>query len=450
MRKATIVLMWLYLPAIVAAAQGAQVSEPGLAGRSDIIFFEDWDSPNWQSHWRGAHDRGYQRIEGPLSFVMGEVLGKAQGKASNVFFGPGSLECEHTTGTHNPSEMTAIIPGQDVAYIRWYRKWENDYDWTQHKMPGFYARSNPNSGGGAGEKPTGTDKFSAKLFVGWNRAPAIYPYHPEQEGPYGDHLRQNIGPTVFLETGRWYCFELMLKANNPPARDGEIKMWINGELKAHYKDMRFRDTPELKINLVTHSAYVGGTWVSKRKQHLWDDNLVVAANYIGPMKFTRKMEEDKPKKARETVAEDQPKGPPREVLDALDAARRTALAGDFEVATEMLAEDIEKIDKTYRPLLEEAHKAFSSVENMKTWVTKAVGEGRHEHVFVDLMDRPLRVLLVAADEEGIKVDVAGSTFPLAWQQLSLRRLMSVFKRYMPEGKEPNEQLSRLLKALNME
>jgi hypothetical protein len=51
--------------------------------------------------------------------------------------------------------------------------------------------------------------------------------------------------------------------------------------------MRFRDTPDLRINLFTHSAYVGGNWVSRQDQQLWDDQIVVATEYIGPMTTER-------------------------------------------------------------------------------------------------------------------------------------------------------------------
>lgn len=86
-----------------------------------------------------------------------------------------------------------------------------------------------------------------------------------------------------LETEQWYCFEMMLKTNTPGRHDGELKMWIYGILKGHIQNMRFRACDTLKINEFTHSAYVGGNWVSKRDQRLWDDNLVIAREYIGPM-----------------------------------------------------------------------------------------------------------------------------------------------------------------------
>jgi hypothetical protein len=75
----------------------------------------------------------------------------------------------------------------------------------------------------------------------------------------------------------------MLKPNTPGQHDGEIKFWIDGVLKAHYQNMRFRDTADLKINELSLNAYVGGNCTAPKTQYAWDDNLVVATQYIGPM-----------------------------------------------------------------------------------------------------------------------------------------------------------------------
>jgi len=206
------------------------------------------------------------------------------GAAADVFAGGGALAIRQVRGTHTPSEVHPTIPATDVAHVRWYRKWDEGYDWTQHKMPGVYAWAGRARGGGAGRRPNGRDKFSCKLYVDFNRRPRFYTYHPEQKGGYGDGLLPNlVEDAPRMETGRWYCFEMMIKANSAPKRDGELKMWLDGKLIAHYRNMRFRDTNALRINQFTYSAYVGGTWVSKRDQKLWDDQIVVATRYIGPM-----------------------------------------------------------------------------------------------------------------------------------------------------------------------
>ena len=200
-----------------------------------------------------------------------------------VLSGQGSLQIQQSAGTHRPAEFHPALPESDTLYVRWYRRWEAGYDWTQHKMPGVYAKESSAQDGTAGIVPTGCDKYSCKLFVDWNAQPAFYSYHPDQPGIYGEHIRQNQGAPVTLTTGRWYCFEMMLKSNTPGEYDGELKMWIDGVLKGHAEGLRFRTCDTLRINEFTHSAYVGGSWVSERDQKLWDDNLVIATEYIGPM-----------------------------------------------------------------------------------------------------------------------------------------------------------------------
>jgi len=243
------------------------VGDVGLASDPSVLYFQDFNDQQQTRAWYGSK-AGYGWTNDPR----------------NVLTGGGALEIQQTQGTHNPSEIHPWIAETDIAYVRWYRKWESGYDFTQHKMPGVYAWADGQSGGGAGIPPNGYDKYSCKLYVDFNRRPRFYTYHPEQAGPYGDGLLPNlVDPVPTMVTGQWYCFEMMIKANDVGVHNGQLKMWMDGELIGQYDGMRFRDTAELMINQFTYSAYVGGTWVSQRDQKLWDDQIVVATEYIGPI-----------------------------------------------------------------------------------------------------------------------------------------------------------------------
>jgi hypothetical protein len=242
----------------------------GIQDHSAVIAATGFETPNWAVETFGYTrnlPQGYQHTTDPTLVLEGN----------------GCLQIQQTAGTHQPYEFAPEIPESDIIFVRWYRRYETGYQWTQHKMPGVYAKESRDQDGTAGVPPTGCDKYSCKLFVDWNANPAFYTYHPDQEGIYGDHFKQNIGEPVALETQRWYCFEMMLKSNTPDRNNGELKMWIDGVLKGHVTGLRFRTCDRLKINEFTHSAYVGGNWVSERDQRLWDDNLVIATEYIGPM-----------------------------------------------------------------------------------------------------------------------------------------------------------------------
>ncbi|MHC4717750.1 MAG: polysaccharide lyase, partial [Planctomycetota bacterium] len=255
---------------IRAGGRGIAASYPrdrGIEKHPAVLLALNFDDPKATAAWYGKQP-GYAWT----------------GRAANVYSGGGALEVRQVKGTHTPGEIHPTLPAGDVAFVRWYRKWDKGYDWTQHKMSGVYAWAGRPRGGGAGRRPNGRDKFSCKLYVDFARRPRFYTYHPEQRGGCGDGLGPNLVREVpRMRTGRWYCFEMMIKANDAPKRDGELKMWLDGRLIGHYRGMRFRDTNELKINQFTYSAYVGGTWVSRRDQRLWDDQIVVAREYIGPM-----------------------------------------------------------------------------------------------------------------------------------------------------------------------
>jgi hypothetical protein len=242
----------------------------GIENDSEVLIATSFETEHWAKEAFGiTHQlpQGYGHTSDP----------------SIVFSGQGSLEIQQKKGTHQPYEFAPEIPASDIVFVRWYRRYEAGYDWTQHKMPGVYAKISSDQNGTAGVKPTGCDKYSCKLFVDWQGQPAFYSYHPDQEGIWGDHFQQNIKTPITLRTERWYCFEMMLKSNTPGKFDGELKMWVDGELKGHIQNLRFRTCDKLKINEFTHSAYVGGNWTSLQDQKLWDDNLVIARQYIGPI-----------------------------------------------------------------------------------------------------------------------------------------------------------------------
>jgi hypothetical protein len=278
---------------LVAVSTGAQQTgiaanyplDQGLAVHPSVLLFLDFDDETETRAWIDGHE-GYSWTSTP----------------DRIFAGSGALELQQTKDTHNPYEIHPSLPETDVTFVRFYRMWQENYDFNQHKMPGVYAYAAERTGGGAGEKPTGRDKFSCKLFVTFDGNPRFYTYHPEQKGIYGDALPMNTVEEFAVEAGRWYCFEMMIRANDPPRRNGELKMWIDGQQVAHYDSMRFRDTPDLRINTFTHSAYVGGNWVSRQDQQLWDDQIVVATEYIGPMATER----SGPSRAEEKPAKEAP------------------------------------------------------------------------------------------------------------------------------------------------
>lgn len=263
--------------------RGAPVSEPGLKDRKDILFFEDFEADNWIEVWNNKNPVGFskdaQTASGPGCVFMGK-------KALKVLCKKGRHESVGSGGVYFPE-------GMDVSYVRWYIKFPEN--WVQGtgpsggmKMIGFEGlrsgvTSKPTS---AGVKPKGDDKFSCRMCTRPKTGDVVfYYYHPDQRKGYGDAKVCDIGGPSVLTPGKWHCLEARVKVNTVGQKDGEIKFWLNGELKGEVTGLRFRDVEDLKIRKARMDNYWGGAGDENTcpvDQEFYVDNFAVSSSPIGP------------------------------------------------------------------------------------------------------------------------------------------------------------------------
>lgn len=188
-----------------------------------------------------------------------------------------------------------FMPGYDQVYARWYCKFAEDFDQGNH-MHFNHLLANRwdnrwSAFGKAGTRPTGADFFTTGLepWRDWgnNSAPGemmLYAYHmdmpidPRMNRYWGEMMRPE--EKSLIERGRWYCMEMMVKANTPGEADGEQAFWIDGELKGHFTGIRWRDDETLQINAFWIMLYVHN---SARVNRVWFDEVVISQDYIGPL-----------------------------------------------------------------------------------------------------------------------------------------------------------------------
>jgi hypothetical protein len=145
--------------------------------------------------------------------------------------------------------------------------------------------------GKAGLKPNGDDFFTTGLEPdrSWGKNPPpgemfFYAYHPDMKiDPkmnkyWGNAYRPK--KKFLIERGRWYCMEMMVKANTDNKKDGEQAFWIDGKLIGHFKEIRWRSTDKLKINCFWLLLYVHD---SKKVNKVYFDDVVISTDYIGPL-----------------------------------------------------------------------------------------------------------------------------------------------------------------------
>jgi len=95
---------------------------------------------------------------------------------------------------------------------------------------------------------------------------------------------------VIPPLGRWQCWEFMMQANFASDKaDGKQAMWVDGKSAGAFTGIRWRKDMDLKINTLwmEHYGYDEGDptrqfW--KDRQTVWFDDIVVAKQYIGPMR----------------------------------------------------------------------------------------------------------------------------------------------------------------------
>jgi len=201
-----------------------------------------------------------------------------------------------------------VSPERDLLFLRFYSRYDTAFDvvGSSHNGGGISAHYFVNGMATPGVPANGTNKYLVE-YEAWRGDTAtanpgdlnLYIYHPEQRTNFGDHffpdgtvmpntsIPGDFGPTfvarpkIIPQPGRWYCFELMLKANTPSQRDGRVGLWLDGQLIADFPNLRLRDVGALTIDRFGLSLHIGSNPTGVA--HKWYDNVVAATSYIGPM-----------------------------------------------------------------------------------------------------------------------------------------------------------------------
>jgi hypothetical protein len=82
-------------------------------------------------------------------------------------------------------------------------------------------------------------------------------------------LEQNIGTPVQARLGQWDRLLVFLRPNTPGRADGEVRFWVNGVLKAEYRDITLREDTTYSPNKLIMGNYVTDTTTSGVQR--WDN-----------------------------------------------------------------------------------------------------------------------------------------------------------------------------------
>jgi hypothetical protein len=264
--------------ALLALSGCTKKPESTLEEPGDVFFQDDFED--------GTYDDWFDAYGPP------EVIDNTQTAHS----GAKALRCTAVYNDDNSS--TASIkywfhPGYDKVYFRWYCKFDSTFDqgWGMH-FCSLYAVEGDNKWnqmGQAGIKPDGDDRFGSG-FEPWSDWETLIPpgrmqfytyWHemlPDNQGNFWGNVF-HPDTVIIPERDRWYCMEIMIKANDAGHDNGEIAAWIDGELYMHVTGFNWRTTNELKIKRISLGIYIHN---NPKDNICWFDDVVLSTGYIGP------------------------------------------------------------------------------------------------------------------------------------------------------------------------
>jgi hypothetical protein len=291
------------LPVLPQGNTGIAARYPGDSGIAKdpaVIFADDFESyanaSGLSANWNGGV---YHNV-------------RIATESGNVFAGSKAVEFRCPQQSAELSNTVARDLAHDeeleALFLRYYTKFDPSFDvsGSSHNGGGMSAHYFINGQATPGIPANGYNKFLAE-FESWRGAAAdpspgllnVYIYHPEQRSEWGDHFFPNgeVMPNTSIpgtfgdqfvpraqitcRLGRWYCCELMIKANTVGSRDGRIACWLDGVLIADFPNLRLRDVDSLKINRFNLSLHAGSNTAGETWKYY--DNVVGAKSYIGPL-----------------------------------------------------------------------------------------------------------------------------------------------------------------------
>jgi len=311
--------------------------DKGIASHPAVVFADDFESGtlgDLEAKWGHLSNR-----EGKVLSFSKDVPEESPGTTS--------LQMTATDGENAGGELYKVFDaGWDKIYLRFYTKFAEDHGLYHHfvALRGF-ADPLPYPTGGAGLRPE--NHFSVTIEPTFSREShpqhplgiwKFYSYWPEMDswqtpegkpdGRPNPYYGNNFQPQedAVVPRGAWMSVEIMLKLNSDPQKkDGEIALWIDGKPLAHFapghpsgymrsgrfiysddhpeaaafEGFRWRKDMDVKINVLRLQHYVSdrafGRSAEFAKAHpeipvntkqamVWFDHVVMATEYIGPIR----------------------------------------------------------------------------------------------------------------------------------------------------------------------
>ncbi len=232
----------------------------------------DWQSP----HWHLGFDQGR------VSIVD---AGGSRGNAMQVTYPAGRYGAGGASAFLSDVQFGMGLPKTyEELYVAYDIRFAQGFDFVKGgKLPGLCGAdvtqapsTGCNTGGGY---PTGYDGWSARGMWREDGALENYVYHASQRNYYGDDEFWNVKAIP----GVWHRVVHRVVLNTPGIKNGILEAWFDGTKVLSLKNLEFRKTNNIGINLFYFSTFFGGndaSWAPSTDQTMNFDNFVLSTDRI--------------------------------------------------------------------------------------------------------------------------------------------------------------------------
>lgn len=179
----------------------------------------------------------------------------------------------------NGAQWGIVLPATfEELHVAYRIRFHEDFDFVRGgKLPGLVG-GDANTGG---NKPNGSDGWSARMMWRDNGRVTQYVYHPDQPEASGENMPWDDGNEGlrFFTPGVWHKVQHHIVMNTAGRFDGLIKGYLDGRLAFYRNNLRFRDVESFGIDTLYFSTFFGGsddTWATTKDETIWFDDFKVS------------------------------------------------------------------------------------------------------------------------------------------------------------------------------
>ncbi len=198
-----------------------------------------------------------------------------------------SLRVEIPEGTHYGTSLHYSFSEEswgepESLWASYYVYFPESFDPEDQvgKLPG--PAGTYENGGWGGRRSNGTNGWSARMGFRRDGSDRVgldyYVYHADMDGYFGDLFHWDRS----VSKGQWHRIDEYIRLNDPGRNNGVLAGWVNGEKAYDRRDIRFRETSELKIEDYWFTVYWGGMSTSPANNEILFDSLTVRRPVYNP------------------------------------------------------------------------------------------------------------------------------------------------------------------------